>query len=340
MTESPETRSALAAPVRREHLVILFADLANSSRLHTSLGDVEASRILLALLGELEQCVHEAGGTTIDRIGDELFCRFGCEESAVRCAIGLQSLARDIGQESQQTLALRTGIHGGTGLVQGGRPTAEVVYVAKRLTDSAKPGQILLSEDVLRRVSDPTVPTRFVETARPRGSAGAHRIHELLWGPGEVTLRSPSDLRGAGAVAGETWEGWDVVLELSPGDTGTNARRTRRAATGASESAGSPLLVGPGDRVSIGREEPADLVVAGGLASRLHAWIEGRSRSFVLTDVSTNGTFLRTASDGRVRRIHRDQSPLPERGWIGLGRPPIEGSTHTLRFEQRRRTER
>ena len=68
------------------------------------------------------------------------------------------------------------------------------------------------------------------------------------------------------------------------------------------------------------------------MVSRLHATIEGRDGRFVLTDRSTNGTYLAASPTGRFRRVHLDDTKLATRGCIGLGQRPRAGTSHTLYF--------
>jgi adenylate cyclase len=83
--------------------------------------------------------------------------------------------------------------------------------------------------------------------------------------------------------------------------------------------------------ITIGRAENNDVVVKGRLISRLHARFEIRGNKFVLIDQSTNGTFVHTA-EGEELFTHRDNLQCKGRGLIGLGRPPEQGSPHTIHF--------
>jgi FHA domain len=83
--------------------------------------------------------------------------------------------------------------------------------------------------------------------------------------------------------------------------------------------------------ITIGRGEDNDVAVSGERISRVHARIEISRNAFVLIDQSTNGTFVRTA-DGKESLVHRDSLQLKGQGMIGLGRRPVQGAPHTLRF--------
>ena len=72
-----------------------------------------------------------------------------------------------------------------------------------------------------------------------------------------------------------------------------------------------------GDVITLGREG-CDLTLAGAAASRRHCSIERRNASFVLTDHSTNGTYI--APDKQPEALVRSASAmLSARGSIGIG---------------------
>jgi hypothetical protein len=84
--------------------------------------------------------------------------------------------------------------------------------------------------------------------------------------------------------------------------------------------------------VTIGRAEDNDMVVKGHLISRQHARIEITHNKFlVLTDRSTNGTFVQSA-DGEGLFLRQDSMQLKGQGMIGLGRLPEQGTAHTMHF--------
>jgi len=83
--------------------------------------------------------------------------------------------------------------------------------------------------------------------------------------------------------------------------------------------------------ILIGRGEDNDVVVKGGLVSRLHACIEISDNKLVLIDMSENGTFVQTAN-GEVSRVRRSSAQLNGHGMIGFGRRPMPGSRHTIHF--------
>ena len=72
----------------------------------------------------------------------------------------------------------------------------------------------------------------------------------------------------------------------------------------------------------LGRGKKVDMVVDDKMASREHAVIECRRDKFVLTDQSTNGTYVLTA-DGTTY-LHREETTLSGEGKISFGREMAE----------------
>ena len=87
------------------------------------------------------------------------------------------------------------------------------------------------------------------------------------------------------------------------------------------DSTAGPLIIGRGKK--------ADVVVDDAMASREHARIECRRGKFVLTDMSTNGTYLITPEGPSYLR--REELVLTGEGRIALGRQLAE-ATEVVRY--------
>ena len=92
--------------------------------------------------------------------------------------------------------------------------------------------------------------------------------------------------------------------------------------------------------LEMGRGDDNDIVVVSLFASRLHARVEARNGQFVLTDLSSNGTFvlLDEPSDAQSdtyaseRRLRQEEMVLTGRGWLGMGRSAAKHGDHSVRF--------
>ncbi len=85
--------------------------------------------------------------------------------------------------------------------------------------------------------------------------------------------------------------------------------------------------------VTLGRAESCDLVIKHDLASRLHARLEYRKDRFLLTDQSTNGTYV-CPEQGTTLFVRRDTQAIHGTGLIGLGETVTEASPDAVRFTQ------
>ena len=84
--------------------------------------------------------------------------------------------------------------------------------------------------------------------------------------------------------------------------------------------------------LQMGRDDSNDIVVVSLFASRIHARVQERDGQFVLTDLSSNGTFLLVDDDTSERRLRGEEAVLAGRGWLGLGKSAALHGDHSVRF--------
>jgi hypothetical protein len=94
------------------------------------------------------------------------------------------------------------------------------------------------------------------------------------------------------------------------------------------------FMLGPArPALQLGRDDGNDVVVASLFASRVHARVELRDGQFILTDLSSNGTFLLLDEEDAERRMRqREEMVLAGRGWLGLGKSAARHGDHSVRF--------
>jgi adenylate cyclase len=85
-------------------------------------------------------------------------------------------------------------------------------------------------------------------------------------------------------------------------------------------------------RFRIGREAHNELVVASDMASRTHAILEFSRGKFILTDMSTNGTYIEASNQPSIF-LRREALPLMGSGRIGLGEPVTTGNRHIINYD-------
>ena len=84
--------------------------------------------------------------------------------------------------------------------------------------------------------------------------------------------------------------------------------------------------------LQMGRDDSNDIVIVSLFASRLHARVEERDGRFVLTDLSSNGTFLLVDESVSEIRLREEERVLSGRGRLGLGKSAALHGDHSVRF--------
>ena len=85
------------------------------------------------------------------------------------------------------------------------------------------------------------------------------------------------------------------------------------------------------DGVVIGRSIRCDMTIDSDLASRKHARIVFRKGKFVVSDHSTNGTFVKSQGNKEIY-IHGEDYPLTGTGFISLGESTAVDNEHLIYF--------
>ncbi|MFY2764768.1 adenylate/guanylate cyclase domain-containing protein [Arenimonas sp. MALMAid1274] len=274
---------------------ILFADVSGSTRLFESRGDVEARRLIAAVLDALTQVCQQHGGRVIKTIGDEIMCTFPGALNGVLAACDMQRrMGRDI-NFVRDSLAVRIGLHHGDALEEAdGDVYGDAVNTAARMASLAKREQVVTTAATYDSLSGKVPEARSLGKARVSGKLLPIEIVDLVWQEdtsGMTMVQSAvriGDLPGTGAVLKLRHRGQTV--ELKP------------------ES----------EPFAMGREPSNHLTVEADWVSRTHATIEYKRGHFMIADRSTNGTYVRIGEDDE-QKVHRDELHLRKSGTISLG---------------------
>ncbi|HET7307876.1 MAG TPA: adenylate/guanylate cyclase domain-containing protein [Gammaproteobacteria bacterium] len=281
----------------RASITVLFSDIADSTSLYAALGDVPGRETVGQALRLMEAVIEAADGRVIKTLGDEIMAVFDAAPHAARAATTMQERITERKSKMQPPLAIRVGMHTGMALVEEGDVYGDVVNTAARITSLAKPEQILATDATVAALDDSW--HDHIHELGPhtiRGKRGAIELCEIVWSRADMTvIVAPPEEWG-----GTTRKGPTLVLRLGSSRCMVSSDRPRCTA---------------------GRSARNDLVVSDHYASRLHVEIEYRAGKFVLTDRSTNGTYIEP-EDGEEIILRRDRTTLEKGGTIGLGRPP------------------
>jgi len=281
----------MSQPPRSAYSPVMFADISRSTSLYEKLGDESAAQLVLQTLQFASEVVRRHRGTVVKSKGDDILCTFHSAEDAVEAALDLHASSQQAGFLTQHQVAFRVGINLGNYVASQGDIYGDAVNVAARLAATAKAHQTVVSSAVKEACPETFGGTfRVLGEVSVRGKGGLHEIFEVL---------KPD----------QTAEITEVVTADRMVDRATqlrllfNNRETRL----------TPFTV----RHLLGRGPECDMVLNHPTVSREHAEIRYRDGRFVLTDFSTNGTWVH--APGGPYRLHRSSRELRGDGIITLG---------------------
>lgn len=290
---------------------ILFADIAESTRLYESLGDARALSLVSACLEKINAAVSEHQGQVVKTIGDEVMCVFNTPDQAASAAVAMHESVGKTPCLTEQNLRLRIGMHHGPAITEDGDYFGDAVNTAARMVAQAKAGQIITNRGTLELMKpDRHNTARLVDQTQVKGKHQMFDLFELSWGqPEEQTMVSTR--------LGELIES-----------------NKRRYASLTIEYAGQSFDVNQIQPViTIGRDTTNHIIVDDPRVSRLHARIEKRRDKFLLVDQSTNGTYL-LPDNGDMIMLRREEAGLTATGQLSLGEPVSPESPYIIRYRK------
>src|SRR5262249_40542080 len=290
---------------------ILFVDVCDSTQLYETLGNARAQAIIAKTLDVLSRAATRHVGTIIKTIGDEVMCSFTTARDAAHAAVDMQRSVKQAALEDLgiKSLAVRVGFHSGPVISHAADVFGDTVNVAARVVAHAKPGQILVAKQTVRKLPrDVAASMRFVGSTAVKGKKELVELYELIWERENLTL-----VQDVAAVESRPE---NIRLTVTLGDQTIELGQSRSV-------------------VHLGRGPENEFVVADPLASRMPARIEFRRDRFVLVDQSLNGTFVQVPGAPETV-LRRDEMVLNETGLISLGKSTTSDQQHCVRFKVQR----
>lgn len=292
---------------KERELSILFADVSGSTRLYEKLGDTEALHAVDRCIKRMERSVEGFRGRIVKTIGDEVMAVFESAEDAFHAASDMQQRVTDLPPVSGVKLAIRLGFQHGPVIEEKGDYFGDTVNTAARLAGLAKAGQALTSGETAARLPELLqLSTRDLEQMSVKGKVEGLHVFEVLWHDGdELTTLAPSlrdSAKGGGPRLCLRYAGQVIVLDDK------NAS------------------------LSLGRDAGCELVIRDRRASRNHGKIERRGEKFVLTDVSTNGTYVTFAGEPEFF-LRREELVLRGSGRISFAASAASDGADIAEFE-------
>ena len=158
-----------------QNLAVLFADIDGSTKLYEVHGDETAHRLTAECLTVLDVQAGIAGGRVVKTSGDGVMCVFGTPDEAFRAATAMRDA------QKSGKVSIHAGFHFGPVIEDSGDFYGDTVNVAARVTDLAKAGEILMTEDTVVRLSPPfRSSTRWLDKAAMKGKKDPVAIYEVV----------------------------------------------------------------------------------------------------------------------------------------------------------------
>ena len=128
---------------------IAFLDLSGFTRLTDEVGDEEAVTLAATLSDTVRTTALQFGGTAVKMLGDGVMFHFPDPADAVRCALHLlPEVAR------RELPPARVGVHAGPVVFRDGDYFGRTVNLAARITDYARPSEVLVSGSVVESIGE------------------------------------------------------------------------------------------------------------------------------------------------------------------------------------------
>jgi class 3 adenylate cyclase len=288
-------------------LAVMFADVVDSTRLYDMQGDVHAKRIISRCMTGMADIIGRHQGKIIKFIGDAMMCQFEDANAAVLAACEVQKASGNA--DGLISLLVRIGLQYGDVIADEGDVFGDTVNVASRLSSIAGARQIITAEQLVEQLSPENQKNaRLFGHFAVKGKAHEIPIYQIVWEPDSAGLTN--------------------IMPVLPVMLDEVALPGLQLTHGTIQKTLTPGM----PKISMGRSDQCDIAVNNSVASRIHAQIEYRRGKIVLTDVSTNGTYVRT-SDNRVLHVHREELILSGKGAISLGKPSFEDSEELIYFK-------
>jgi len=311
----------MTQPVER---TVLFADLRGSTSMYEKLGNADATAVVTRSVARLATIVATYGGTVVKTLGDGLMAMLPSPAQAVSAADKMHDALSSVGALGDDmaatrfdlvTLKLQIALAHGEVLEMSGDYFGDAVNVAARLLDHAGDNETLATVRVLDGLGE-WERSRFRSLDRLQLRGRAEPVHVYLQEPlrsfGDTATTAYGDVEPAG-VDSE----WIRLVWLD----------VDRVYAGAS----LPVV--------LGRSVQATYTIDDNRVSRSHARIDWHGGIFQLTDLSYNGTYVRFDNDPEMIGLRRGACTLHGSGVIGLGTPPSDALSPSVRFEVLRHAE-
>ena len=287
-----------------KRLVVLFADVGGSTTLYQEKGDANAHKLITDCLRALEVMVATYRGKLLRTVGDAILCSFDSVDDACQLAIEVQR------HYQSEFLSLRIGFHEGEVIPDRGDVYGNAVNIAARVASFANVGEIFTTQNSVEKLSQMFKESaQYLDEIEFKGIADPMSVYRIDWSESDADVTKIAQFGRSRSFSKHgifrlTMEFNEIRIELDSNNP----------------------------KLTFGRGQHNDIVVNHESASRQHATIVLRQSKFVLTDESTNGTYICFNNLARTEFVRRSSIVLDAMGEIGAGWDPQLEDAPSLRF--------
>lgn len=278
--------------------VVMFADVAGSTAMYENMGDDLARERISKSLNTLISITRRHSGTLVKTIGDEILVYFTDIDMAVYAAKTIQETMEDDRSPETIGVSIRIGMQYGSAILEDDDIFGDTVNVAARIASLAGARQILCTQEMAFMLKNMELANNMRPFDRIRVKGRKESLNVYMY----------------------SWEDDGDITNMATASSFTNPARQQQARKLKLTYQGERLSI-PVDTASfvLGRGKDCELVIRGDLISRYHSKIEHRRGKFIITDQSTNGTFIKT-QEGQDIFLRREELTLVGSGYISLGK--------------------
>ncbi|MCP4877967.1 MAG: adenylate/guanylate cyclase domain-containing protein [Gammaproteobacteria bacterium] len=278
--------------------VVMFADVAGSTAIYENMGDDLARERISKALNALISISRRHNGKLVKTIGDEILVYFTDVDMAVYAAKAIQEAMEDDRSPETIGVSIRIGMQYGSTILENDDIFGDTVNVAARVSSMAKARQILCTQEIAFMVKSADLSNNMRPYDRLRVKGKNDQLDVYLFG----------------------WEQEGDITNMATASSFTNPARHDQVKILTLKYDGNTQVIETETTSHIlGRGKDCDLLINSDLVSRYHSKIEHRRGKFVITDQSTNGTFIRT-TEGQEIFLRREEFTLFGSGYISLGK--------------------
>jgi adenylate cyclase len=290
--------------------VVMFADVAGSTTIYENMGDELARERISNALNTLIEITRRHKGHLVKTIGDEILVYFTDVDMALLAAHTIQEVMEDDKKPETIGVSIRIGMQFGSAILETNDIFGDTVNVAARIASMAKARQILCTKEMAFLVKSPELSSSMRPFDRIRVKGKSEPLDIYIF----------------------SWEEEGDVTNMATASSFTNPARHKQGEkltlTYQSKRYKIPIAT---NSYILGRGSDCDLFVDGDLISRHHSKVEHRRGKFIITDQSTNGTFIKT-QEGQEVFLRREELTLFGVGFISLGKKVDQNDEGIIQF--------